>query len=497
MTDTTSTHERMAALRAMRGSNSITADDLLTVEKLESAAKWHVVRGGGITNTGGDHFVCVDIGDPKAERKVFAFRSGNRSWCVVYGTGSPLQGEYQPGYMVQQFIKADGNVCNVYWLMQTQRNEKRSSRALVGSPFYVHKKHDRGSRDDMGIRAIAGFTLDWSASTRAHGGRQLFLVEGQDAMLGAEPRCSLEMTAELSYVGAEWYFVVDNEDRVVHAAYNDQVLKSLGLYRQSVPARDYQALGFSTTELPAFQQAVLKEFSDEKDQVTAMELALKCMTLAEQLRGIQVEFVYPSHCWTGREWKRAFSVTGSRSHPRYTKSGKAPTEFWSDIMRFPDCPQPPCILLTLPVYKQRGAYYIRERGAQDNHDTTANPPIVRQVLLYPVRNADFQYVNQDCTSVSELGATEQCNFGGKNEIAKRGNVVDLGHATGPHAAVAFCVNGPNSELLNAYWGSKNCGYDGHAKYGTELRTYGWLADIDQIITRVGAMVAEHFFTSAS
>jgi len=193
----------------MRGSNSITADDLLTVEKLESAAKWHVVRGGGTTSAGGDHFVCVDIGDPKAERRVFAFRSGNRSWCVVYGTGSPCQGDYQPGYMVQQFIKADGNVCNVYWLMTTQRNEKRSSRALVGSPFYVHKKGDRGSRDDMGIRAIDGFTLDWSASTRANGGRQLFVVEGHNASPNAESHCTLEAPAELTYLAGDWLYVVD------------------------------------------------------------------------------------------------------------------------------------------------------------------------------------------------------------------------------------------------------------------------------------------------
>ena len=517
MTTTTTTSntiaDRMQRLRALRGTREKTLDDVLTVPVLEQMARQQL--------TGPDYkplhharspLICVPLGDDKAKRKVFAYRNNIRSWNIVYGngvwqrTGNQQQLYCQPGFNISQYGYGDGTLVDCYRPMHEHRRNTLSSRALAYSPFDIKTSGDGEDKTQSWfLRPYHGCHFEYH----------------DEKTMRVEPCNSNEGVMSRIGYGDYSYAIHFNSKTILRYDETHNRSEKNGLLVRTTPVWDAAELGF-VGQLGDWSKAVAQHFAgDQAGHTSAMELALKVLNLQESIPNLQVEFIYPGHVWSGTGWQMTHDAFGAV--PNMTSlypAGVPTTSLAQQLVNFgsesyppvnkrpPNTICPPSIMLTLPVYKMtpaklRNDYQQREFSvnlASGSDTEMGKHTTARRIMLVPTASKPFNHdLNPDlfhhhCAD-GEIGITDRCNFGGKNDYLHRGKIVPLSFAHNPHSCVAFCL--PNdTEYLDAYWTAKDK-WTGKYQGCHDEQRYGWIEDIDVVLTRVGAMIAEHFFSTAS
>lgn len=491
----TMTADKMASVRAAKSTlGPQELKDLLTVEHLESMVRWHLGRDHSkviqvkSVNQYNPRLV-VRLGSPDTERCLFATRVAPRNWQVRFGHPTPGNRrendsfKSRPGYSVQEFVSPDGKRFNAYGMCQEACDFKDLSVMAVeyGSPFKAVK-----STEQITVKPFQCLGEIPSEGIQAE------LEQGVPAE---------HWTAKRFVSEHLWTFGVlaDTERNVL--LWDKDPLKGTGLLRQSTPARDWSALGFATN-VGGYIAAVSAYFANDQAAInSALELALKMETLCKQIDGLHCEYVWPGHFYSGK-WQRFLpdNYYMNEAEGRYVCRAQVPTVGLLKTLRCEGRGVPPCIVVTLPVYSVRNAY-LDNTHFLGSGDFTKTPPKVRQILLMPVGSKPFDNdLNPDIhDDANAIGFTRRCNFGGSCDFLHRGATYELQHATNLRSAVAFCMNKPSDEMVHAYWGSnKWTGKDSCLPDGTfDGKCYGWMADIDVLVTRIGAIVAEQFFANAA
>jgi hypothetical protein len=244
---------------------------------------------------------------------------------------------------------------------------------------------------------------------------------------------------------------------------------------------------------------------------------LKVINLQESIPNLQVEFIWPGHVYANGNWRCVYNPEGRPASTSALYDAGVPTSSiacqlsgfgqQASGVKSPLVLCPPCIMLTLPTYKLTPAK-LHDRDSRrefvrslDPNDSIGERTLgVKRVLLVPTFSKPFNHgINPDLyhfhTPDGEIGITDVCNFGGKNDYMNRGKIVPMGFAHNPHSCAAFCLP-EDTEYLDSYWTQKDKDSGEYLSF-TDTARYGWMEDIDVVLTRVGAMIAEHFFSTAS
>lgn len=490
----TMTADPMAAVRAAKKSDDpLRLADLISVEALENIVRWHMNRDPSkvVSQIGGNYYLTVRLGSKDAKRCLFAVRLRPRHWEVRYGNLCPIKSGDQrkdhsrPGYSIQEFVSPDGKRYDVFGATGDVSDFKDLSSLAVNycSPFQINS-----TKKTLTLKQIecnAEFTGLGPSNTVINLGDRWSLNVTQTEM------CEFEnfRTAQ---------FLIDRERNTIVCGRDP--LKDYGLFHRSRPARDWSDLGF-TSDLTGYTAAVNAYYAnDNAARESACALAFMLENLCQQIEGMSCEYIWPGHTYS-KTWRRLFQgyeYTKEQS-ARWVNQGMCPTLGLLRSLRVEGRAVPPCILLTLPLYHARPACFENRDMTHGGEDFKQKPSKVKQILLMPVPSQKMSgTINPDLCSRNphDVFVTRRCNFGGKCDYPNRGGCFSLDKATNPHSAVAFCMNSPQTELVHAYWGEASW-VNTRDSALHEPKVYGWMADIDVLVTRIGAIVAEQFFANAS
>jgi hypothetical protein len=330
------------------------------------------------------------------------------------------------------------------------------------------------------------------------------------------PQMDGPITNRIGYL--DYSYVINHDSKTI-VRYDETHHRSdkNGLLHRTVPFTDAAELGF-VTQIGEWMLAVRKHYaSDQMAIQSAAELALKVINLQESIPNLQVEFMWPGHVYANGNWRCVYNPEGRPASTSALYDAGVPTSSiacqlsgfgqQASGVKSPLVLCPPCIMLTLPTYKLTPAkLHDRESRREfvrslDPNDSIGERTLgVKRVLLVPTFSKPFNHgINPDLyhfhTPDGEIGITDVCNFGGKNDYINRGKIVPMGFAHNPHSCAAFCLP-DDTEYLDSYWTQKDKDSGTYLSF-TDTARYGWMEDIDVVLTRVGAMIAEHFFSTAS